>query len=184
MQNGGVRLVGPLWEEEGLESLQRHTTDAVIASCLRVVSLAAEGTPVDLGDLRSSYYIDVRDEIDKVVGSVGSNSEYFPFVEFGRSPGRFPPPDVILGWVRRKLTPASDAEARSIAFLVGRKIAEFGIPGVHMLQNAHEAAKPEYVAALRKAMEKWAEEAAPETTGDVAYPDVSTPLWKHQRGSR
>lgn len=43
----------------------------------------------------------------------------------GRAPGKFPPMDVIRGWVRRKLG-IPEEEVDSVAFLVARKIAEKG----------------------------------------------------------
>jgi hypothetical protein len=84
------------------------------------------------------------------------------WVDQGRGPGKFPPPDVMLTWVlaRRlaeqnimtatykasnigrglKLSNSAKpkrlrdplAEARSIAYLIGRKISRQGLPGFHM----------------------------------------------------
>ena len=63
--------------------------------------------------------------------------DYGEFIEEGRAPGRFPPPDKILAWVQRNLLLAG-AEARSAAFLIGRKIARQGIPATHVIRNAFD----------------------------------------------
>lgn len=54
---------------------------------------------------------------------------YGAVVERGRRPGsRFPPPDAIQLWAMRKLG-LSEAEAKSAAFAIARKIARQGIKG-------------------------------------------------------
>ncbi len=47
------------------------------------------------------------------------------FLEFGRSPGSFPPVDVIREWVERKLGVSED-ESKGVAFVIARKIANEG----------------------------------------------------------
>ena len=56
----------------------------------------------------------------------------------GRKPGKFPPPDEILRWVRLgKIQRNSDISDESLAYLIGRKIALHGIkvPNKHNLGN-------------------------------------------------
>ena len=50
---------------------------------------------------------------------------YIGALDEGRSPGRFPPVDAIRDWVARKLG-ISGNENNSIAYLIGRKIANEG----------------------------------------------------------
>lgn len=47
------------------------------------------------------------------------------FLEFGRSPGRFPPIDKLRGWVERKLGVSQD-ESEGVAYAISKKIAEKG----------------------------------------------------------
>lgn len=47
------------------------------------------------------------------------------FLEFGRASGKFPPVDLIQGWVERKLGVSSD-ESKGVAFVIARKIANEG----------------------------------------------------------
>lgn len=71
-----------------------------------------------------------------------SLEDYWKYVEEGRKPGKFPPLDKIEEWIRIKpVAPYPDARGRvpsnsQLAFLIGRKIAEEGTEGKHLLQNA------------------------------------------------
>ena len=64
---------------------------------------------------------------------------YWYYVENGRGPGRFPPIDKILEWIRVKpVIPYTDSRGRipteeSLAFLISRKIAEQGTEGRKVL---------------------------------------------------
>ena len=52
-------------------------------------------------------------------------AEYLYYLDHGRGPGKFPPVDNIIAWVRSKLG-IEDSEAKQVAFLVGRKISKEG----------------------------------------------------------
>lgn len=71
-----------------------------------------------------------------------SLEEYWKYVEEGRSPGKFPPLDKIEEWIRIKpVAPYPDSQGRvptvkQLAFLIGRKIAEEGTEGQHLLEDA------------------------------------------------
>ena len=58
-------------------------------------------------------------EENKLLGN-----DYIYFLDQGRKPGKFPPPQNIRDWVRDKLTIGDDES--SVAYLVGRKIANEG----------------------------------------------------------
>lgn len=72
-----------------------------------------------------------------------SLAEYWKYVEYGRSPGRFPPPDKILEWIRIKPVlprPLSDGRIpteKQLAYLIGRKIAREGIAPTPALEAAN-----------------------------------------------
>lgn len=67
--------------------------------------------------------------------------DYWYYVENGRGPGKFPPPDKILQWIKVKPilpTPMSNGKLpteKQLAFLIGRKIANEGYEGSHDLDN-------------------------------------------------
>lgn len=74
-----------------------------------------------------------------------SLEDYWKYVEEGRGPGKFPPLDKIEEWIRIKpVAPYPDSQGRvpsnkQLAFLIGRKIAEEGTEGRHLLDNAIES---------------------------------------------
>lgn len=54
-------------------------------------------------------------------------SGYFYQQKHGRKPGKFPPVDDILDWIRAKgITPKDNISEKSLAFLIARKIAKSG----------------------------------------------------------
>lgn len=68
-------------------------------------------------------------------------AKYWYWVDEGRKPGKFPPKDAILQWIRVKpIIPLSQmprvATENSLAYLIGRKIARKGIPATHSLREA------------------------------------------------
>lgn len=65
-----------------------------------------------------------------------SIADYWKYVEYGRRPGKFPPVDKILNWIRikpvlpRPINGAKPPTEPQLAFLISRKIAREGIqPG-------------------------------------------------------
>lgn len=88
------------------------------------------------GNLISSIQnLSIRFEGNQIVGEI-SLASYWKYIEYGRKPGKFPPPNAILSWVKTKPIlprPMNGLKAPSdkqLAFLIGRKIARDGIkPG-------------------------------------------------------
>lgn len=74
-----------------------------------------------------------------------SMEEYWKWVEEGRGPGKFPPLDKIEEWITIKpIAPYPDARGKvpsnkQLVFLIGRKIAQEGTEGKHLLDNAIES---------------------------------------------
>lgn len=122
--------------------ITRQETEAVLGVITaRLEAEVARRTPTGVGGeagLRGSIHGEVTAAAGTVTGVVGTPLEYGEVVELGRRPGTFPPRAPIELWVRRKLgVPA--AEARSVSFLVARKIARRGFPGAHMFEKAWKA---------------------------------------------
>lgn len=100
----------------------------------------------------------------KVAGrsiSVGLRlEEYWKYVEYGRKPGKFPPPSAILKWIEVKpIIPRPDDNGRypspkSLAFLIGRKIAREGIEPTPILETTSEQVYAKFIAAIRDALQK------------------------------
>ena len=85
--------------------------------------------------------------------------EYWIFVENGRKPGRFPPIDKILEWVRIKpVIPYTDSRGRlpteeQLAFLIARKIANEGTEGRNVLFETVDELNRYYLPLLQKALD-------------------------------
>lgn len=80
--------------------------DAFEVATMMVTRDARTLAPVDNGPLRASILPEVRVEGKDVIGIVGSNKTYAPYMELGtgiyvgRSP-YFPPPSALEVWARR-----------------------------------------------------------------------------------
>lgn len=74
--------------------------------------------------------------------------DYWRIVENGRRPGKFPPPDAIIEWIRVKpIMPRETGKIpseKSLAYLIGRKIARDGIPGKHPFSSANDKTYEEF----------------------------------------
>lgn len=84
--------------------------------------------------------------------------DYWYYVEHGRKPGKFPPVDKILEWIRIKpVLPYEDKNGRlptenQLAFLIGRKIAEKGIKAGNQLKKTIEELNSEYMYNIEEAL--------------------------------
>lgn len=97
--------------------------------------------------LNSVEYI--VEEGDRSISLSLKLEDYYKWVEEGRKPGRFPPVDKILEWIRVKPILPDERNGRlpneqQLAFLIGRKIAEEGIEGGHQLATARAELSKEW----------------------------------------
>ena len=103
---------------------------------------------------------------------------YWRYVEYGRKPGKFPPPDKILEWVRIKpLLPRKNDNGKlptekQLAYLIGRKIAKEGIEAGNQLQDTVDAINHTYLLKIYDAIDKDLAEMAV-----VIFNDFSNPKW-------
>jgi len=69
----------------------------------------------------------LKTRVDANSGTL-TGARYFYQQKFGRKPGRFPPIDDILDWIREKRITPRDPKTteRQLAFLFARKIAQSG----------------------------------------------------------
>lgn len=97
------------------------------------------------GDLiRSIKPIEIEFSNNKMSGSISLASywaSYWKYVEYGRRPGKFPPPNKILDWVKIKPViprPVNGIKPteKQLAFLISRKIARDGIKPGNQLEEA------------------------------------------------
>lgn len=92
------------------------------------------------GKLLNSVEYEVQFD-DRAIWLQFKLEDYYKWVENGRGPGKFPPPDKILEWIRIKPVIPDNRTGKlpteqQLAFLIGRKIAEEGIPAGNQLHTA------------------------------------------------
>ena len=86
--------------------------------------------------------------------------DYWIYVENGRGPGKFPPIDKILEWIRIKpVIPYTDSRGRlpteeQLAFLIARKISEQGTEGRKVLAETVEELNNYYLPLLQQALDR------------------------------
>lgn len=85
--------------------------------------------------------------------------DYFKYVEEGRKPGKFPPVDKILSWIRVKPVIPRPINGKlpteqQLAFLIGRKIATEGIEAGHQLRDTVQAINAEFIPKLEAALQE------------------------------
>ena len=107
--------------------------------------LVVSGTPVGAtGNLAQSVFSEFRPEPMRMVEVIAAGPPadvYAAPVETGTRP-HFPPVNALLLWVKQKFGITDESEARSVAFLVARKIARRGTQGARMFEQAIEKLEP------------------------------------------
>ena len=112
--------------------VQRECFKAMQSASLDIIAdakgnLRANGSVVT-GNLRASGKVQKVDEKTLDVGFFSSDVEnkgYARYVEYGRKPGKMPPPDILEAWAYKKFR-LSHKEARSMAWALARSIAKKG----------------------------------------------------------
>lgn len=92
--------------------------------------------------LVGSIFTDEQVLADNVIGMVASPLPYAEYVELGTKP-HFPPIEPIQDWVMAKLGITDETEARSVAFLIARKISRVGTKPDGTWARVAETQQPE-----------------------------------------
>lgn len=100
--------------------------------------LISEGK-IATGDLLNSVEYIIEQGYQQIQVSL-KLEDYWKYCEFGREPGKFPPPDKIKEWLRVKPILPRQVNGKlptpdQLAFLIGRKIATEGIEATNALAH-------------------------------------------------
>lgn len=120
-----------------------------------MVNLRHNGSVVT-GFLRRSGRVQKVNDTSLDVGffdTTNKNSGYALYVEYGRRSGKFPPLDEIVQWVKTKFS-LKDKDARSVGFLVARKIAQEGSKPHPFFGPAVQKNHESILRAVRNALQK------------------------------
>ena len=112
--------------------VQRECFKAMQTASLDIIADAKSNLRVNrsvvTGNLRASGKVQKVDEKTLDVGFFSSDVEnkgYARYVEYGRKPGKMPPPDILEAWAYKKFRLAHK-DARSAAWALARSIAKKG----------------------------------------------------------
>ena len=112
--------------------VQRKCFKAMQSASLDIIADAKSNLRVNgsvvTGNLRASGKVQKVDDKTLDVGFFSSDVEnkgYARYVEYGRKPGKMPPPDILEAWAYKKFR-LSHKEARSMAWALARSIAKKG----------------------------------------------------------
>ena len=112
--------------------VQRECFKAMQTASLDIIAdakgnLRVNGSVVT-GNLRASGKVQKVDDKTLDVGFFSSDARdkgYASYVEYGRKPGKMPPPDILEAWAYKKFR-LSHKDARSMAWAMARSIAKKG----------------------------------------------------------
>lgn len=138
-----------------LEEVLNEFADAFIQAARD--NLQANGTNASY-DLYNSFekIVEIDDGAFKVSVSL---AEYWKWVENGRGPGKYPPPEAIRRWIEVKPVNISPINGRmpsveQVGFLIGRKIAEEGTEAQPFFEPAKEQVIREFEERIAYAIEE------------------------------
>ena len=125
--------------------VQRECFKAMQTASLDIIDdaqshLRVNGSVVT-GNLRASGKVQKVDEKTLDVGFFSSDVEnkgYARYVEYGRKPGKMPPPDILEAWAYKKFR-LSHKDARSAAWALARSIAKKGTKARPFFEPAVES---------------------------------------------
>lgn len=142
-----------------LEEFAGEFRDTYRASLLKHDRITQHGTDRLVDSVEANDVKAMVTEGDRAFEVTINLKEYWKWVENDTRP-HWPPPSAILRWVEIKpVIPYPDAKGRipsprSLAFLIGRKIAREGTTGSHDFRDSREAVLTRFRTRIRVAMAK------------------------------
>ena len=124
--------------------VQRECFKAMQSASLDIIADAKSNLRVNgsvvTGNLRASGKVQKVDDKTLDVGffSLDSDKGYASYVEYGRKPGKMPPPNILEAWAYKKFR-LSHKEARSMAWALARSIAKKGTKARPFFEPAVES---------------------------------------------
>lgn len=139
--NAKIQVKGEFFEGKAPEIVQSEMYDAVYEAVLFLVAKIKPLVPIGVYGAKGGLLSTISEEMHgkgtpHIKGIVTHGSKYGDVIEKGREPGkRWPPEGSLLRWIEVKFG-VGETEAKSIEFLVRKKIGEKGFKGAHMFERA------------------------------------------------
>ncbi|QIL81817.1 hypothetical protein G7047_19265 [Diaphorobacter sp. HDW4A] len=137
----------PAFTREVLEAAMTEATQLVEREVIENIPRASTGLTA------KSITRDVMSTPAGVLGVVGSSQPSALFLELGTRP-HMPPIDALVPWVRAVLGIRDPKEAKSVAFLVGRKIAREGTKPQRPFERAVTSTETQVIAMFEDAAQR------------------------------
>ena len=125
--------------------VQRECFKAMQRASLEIIADAKSNLRVNgsvvTGNLRASGKVQKVDDKTLDVGFFSSDVKdkgYASYVEYGRKPGKMPPPDILEAWAYKKFR-LSHKEARSMVWALAHSIAKKGTKARPFFEPAVES---------------------------------------------
>ena len=140
--------------------VQRECFKAMQTASLDIIADAKSNLRVNgsvvTGNLRASGKVQKVDDKTLDVGFFSSDVEnkgYARYVEYGRKPGKMPPPDILEAWAYKKFR-LSHKDARSAAWALARSIAKKGTKARPYFEPAVESGWRKMIDKIAKIVKK------------------------------
>ena len=136
-----VTTQGKVFEGKATEVIREALTNVMYEATSFLEGEVRKRTPTGVfgasGGLVSTIHGEVAGKGTPVMkGVVGHQSAYGDVIEKGRRAGKtWPPEGALLRWIEMKMGVPGEA-AKSLEFVIRRKIGQKGFAGVHMFENA------------------------------------------------
>jgi len=147
-------------EVEGLEELQKalaqfpaesakHTRTAMGQGLAVLESDVKEHARHDMGITAASVGSQIVGGMgSEIIGKVGSNLPHAPYaLEYGRLPGKMPPPNIIEEWAGRH-------GMEGLGFVIARAIGARGVSAPHTMSNTLRNKASQVVRLFEQGIEK------------------------------
>lgn len=142
-QRISIVTTGPLFDGRASDAFQTAADEFVDEVVWLLETEVKANTPVGVFGSQGGLLAGIHGQVyvpgtPLVYGVVGHQSVYGDIVERGRQPGKMPPKGSLLRWIEVVLG-KSEAEAKSLEFVIRRAIAAKGTDGAAMFYKAFES---------------------------------------------
>jgi hypothetical protein len=132
---------GKIVQQEFSKALRRSGAGALREVQRQFVLADAIASQKTFDSIKLSELQMLGDRMSIEVAPTGDRARIMNFIEFGRRPGRQPPPGPIMEWLltRKIVSEGEDPEkVRALAWYISRQIAEYGIEPKHIFEKAEQ----------------------------------------------
>lgn len=112
-----------------MELVLNRYGELMVANIIRILR---EEDKVASGKLIKSFNYKIVEDVGTLQLLIESSANYSDIVDVGRKAGKQPPPSALQKWMNQK---GIKGNAKSLSFVIGRKIGRFGIKGVFFNQR-------------------------------------------------